>query len=355
MERADEPVQPHSPGEVVAHGDGLTATVTTRQGLERLIVDVGELRAVFLPTVGGRLISLAWHGHEYLWRNPIYFDEELELRLPRERWPRPDESMSSWANVGGAKTWPAPQGWDGPGQWPGPPDPVLDGGFWAFTARIDDNTLHLSFLSPFDERSGLQVAKDFRFTAGQSGMAESIRFTAPRAVRWAIWEVVQVPTGSIDGDGPSGVYVTVKGTRRPLNLLPELPPLRHERVARDAIRVPLQGGVGKLGFPSATGALRYRYPGGAELRLNTAVVEDVPYPDAGSRVEVWMQSPRPDPIAQLGGLHPDAHLAELELLSPLHEIRSGSPAQMQIDWSLSDADHAENEFAPTPKTRRKAT
>lgn len=37
-----------------------------------------------------------------------------------------DGTFASWTNVGGSKTRPAPQGWDGDDQLPGPPDPVLD-------------------------------------------------------------------------------------------------------------------------------------------------------------------------------------------------------------------------------------
>ena len=44
-------------------------------------------------------------------------------------------TLVNWKNYGGAKTWPAPQGWDGAGQWPGPPDPVLDSGRYDFIRR----------------------------------------------------------------------------------------------------------------------------------------------------------------------------------------------------------------------------
>ena len=58
-----------------------------------------------------------------------------------------DDSFN-WKNYGGAKTWPAPQGWDGEGQWPGPPDPVLDSGTLRVMKRA--KTTDVSFV--FDDK-----------------------------------------------------------------------------------------------------------------------------------------------------------------------------------------------------------
>lgn len=40
------------------------------------------------------------------------------------------------------------------------------------------------------------------------------------------------------------------------------------------------------------------------------------YPDGGSSLEVWLESPLPRPIAALGNLNPPDEIVECEVLGP---------------------------------------
>jgi hypothetical protein len=305
-------------------------------------VETGELTASFLPGVGGRLISLVAGGREFLWRNPEYLDDRLRLLRPRESWPTVSEQMSSWANLGGSKTWPAPQGWSGAHEWPGPPDPVLDGGVWSGEVTTAESGVVVLMTSPPDERSGLRARREFRFGDDPLGFTERVTFTActSRTVRWAIWEVAQIDTGApVDGGVFAiGVDGPVDGAGEPRNLLPAMPPLASVSSSASSpgsVTVPVQSRVGKAGFPSATGEFTFRAADGGALTLRWPIDPAAEYPDHGSRAELWMQHPVPEPIALLGGLWPDAHLAELEVLSPTHTLAPGASASLDIHWHIT--------------------
>jgi hypothetical protein len=307
-------------------------------------VNTGALVASFIPTVGGRLISLRSKDVEYLWQNPQYFDSELRLALPRELWPEADGLMSSWANLGGSKTWPAPQGWSSPAEWPGPPDPVIDGGAWSHEIAESGKTTRLTLRSPDDQRTGLRITRCFEFRLGESSFVEEVRFeaVAGRIVRWAIWEVVQVATttdsdeiASLNRTSSSGVFVETTGQSIPRNLIPQLPPLAFEAVSPGLVRVPIQSLVGKMGFPNASGSLEYRRDDGNSLKIRFDIDESATYPDGGSRVELWMQYPVGEAIEHLGGLHPQAHLVELEALGPLRTLKPGEISTLRLEWSIN--------------------
>jgi len=304
--------------------------------LPLLLVDAGPLRAAFAPTRGGRLLSLAVEGEELLWQNPELLDADLIPRQPLPTWPQGDGGMGTWANVGGSKTWPAPQGWDGPDMWAGPPDPVLDSGAWTsdvWTSEISerDRTIHVRMVSSEDRRSGLRITREFVFTEGDLDFSESITLLniAERTIRWSPWEVCQVrtsPGGLITFEGASLLQM------RDLGL--------YEGSATNApgaegVAYEAGLGVSKHGCFGGNGAIRYRRPSGTTLTLSLLPVDGAEYPDGGCRAEVWLQRPTAKPIDALAGLHPNAHLAELEVLGPLVTLEPGESNTVTVDWSVS--------------------
>ena len=294
------------------------------------------LQLVFLPSVGGRLLSLQIAGKELLRINPDFFDRKFRALKPRLSWATLDGTFASWANVGGSKTWPAPQG-ENAGQWAGPPDPVLDAGEWTFesTWLPIEKVQQVIMASPNDARTGLQVKREFRIPATGSSFFEHTTFTntSHRNVRWSLWEVCQIDTfAARDGATDSAVEVTVSFNHPPIELA------RYAGVVRPTIadgiaRVPIEPGVAKFGFPHSTGEIKWRGPAGTSLVLKTAVDERAEYPDHGSRIEVWAQSPIPYALSELNGFYPNAWLVELEVLSPLHTIEPGGCARLDIQWS----------------------
>lgn len=297
-----------------------------------LVVDNGDLRIVFWPGCGGRLISLRIRGREVLWANPAYLDGGPALTKPREDWPPLDGTMASWANVGGSKTWPAPQGWSGPAEWAGPPDPILDSGVWSCRSTVDRDGAHVRMTSPFDPRTGLVVEREFRVPEAGSEFRQLNRFTnaGEQAVRWSIWEVCQVDAslpGSLvrvgaDDDRPPRVLLSVVGA-------PELGDL-----VEDEWVIPIVDTIGKLGFPSANRHIALVRPDGLALQICFDAESATGYPDGGCRAGLWLQFPLDAPVPELDGLHPDARLVELEVLGPLADLEPGESKELELTWRV---------------------
>ena len=296
-----------------------------------------ELQIAFLPQVGGRLISLRLNGDEVLWRNPAYLSDDLSPVVARGTWPCPDGTMASWANVGGNKTWPAPQGWSGAHEWPGPPDEILDAGPYAVEATVDEGgAAHVTLTSAPDPGTGLRISRAFTLPASGATLSQVSTFIndSPAPVRWSVWEVTQIDTRPRQNSTDAGTFrVEVTRPASPLCLL-GLVGTAYSRSAPGYVEVPVQETVGKMGFPNATGRVTWLRGDGLRLEQTTVRDGEAVYPDEGCAVELWLQYPLPEPLASLGGLHPDAHLVEMELLSPFFEIPQGGRSSLEVQWRL---------------------
>jgi hypothetical protein len=287
---------------------------------------------VLAPDAGGRLISAARAGgREVLWRDRQIIDDDFRVLKPRETWPVIDGRFSSWTNVGGEKTWPAPQGWAGAGEWPGPPDPVLDAGSWDVRSSRRPNGMTIELTSPMDMRTGLRISRTFELS--DRGPAFTLRTTfenaTRRPIRWSIWEVCQV-----DASGRGTVHVS-SADDSVVDLGRYRGRLRMDAPTRGRFSIAYQDVVGKVGFPSATGAISYIEPDGHGLSVAFSPVHGSDYPDHNSRAELWMESPQPEPIEELSGLHPRQNLVELEVLSPLVTLQAGHYASLETVWTLT--------------------
>ncbi|TNM63166.1 DUF4380 domain-containing protein [Streptomyces sp. NP160] len=304
--------------------------------LEVLHVDTGPLQVAFLPQVGGRLISLRVGGVEVVWRNPTWLGGDLAPVRPHASWPEPDGTMGSWVNVGGGKTWPAPQGWSGPEEWAGPPDAVLDAG--AYALEVDERpsgAVAVDLTSETDPVTGLQCRRRFTFTPGAAHFHQTASLTnrSDRPVRWAVWEVVQVDTRPTAAGARGTFWVPTSGEPEVHELMAVAGRPRTEPL-RGGVVVPAQDAVAKLGFPTASGEVRWDRPDGAWLSLTTEVADPAVHPDGGCPVELWLQHPLPEPLAELSGLHPDAHLVEMEVLGPLVDLGPGETTTLHISWQV---------------------
>jgi len=298
-------------------------------------VESESFRLRFWPECGGRLISIEEAGAELLWRSPDYFDPDGRLTWPKTTWRPLDGTMGSWANVGGSKTWPAPQGWSGPGEWPGPPDPILDSGDWSASLVEEETGTTLTMTSPVDERSGLQVTRAFVIPRTGSVFRQTNTFCniGERPVRWSIWEVCQVSTETCREGGE--LMVAVADAADPTVMLEIVGqvPLGEVRAGRRMI--PVEDVVGKLGFANATGMVGLVRPDGASVRIGFEPQPEAEYPDGGSRAELWIQYPIPEPLAEFGDLHPQARLVELEVLGPIQDLQPGASSQLHLEWTLT--------------------
>ncbi|GAA1019967.1 hypothetical protein Aple_037190 [Acrocarpospora pleiomorpha] len=295
------------------------------------------IRAVVLPGLGGRMISLHAGGREWLWRNPELLDAAFSLTDAAARLPAPT-GFSSWANWGGDKTWPAPQGWASDQEWAGPPDPVLDAGAYTVLERTE---LRVRMRSGDDPRTGLAITRTITLARDEATIVvdSELENVSDRPVRWAAWTVTQFETESFQahGDDRSGVWIGLTERHRaPVTLFaPDGAPAL-ERVSPGLGRVPVRDVVGKIGVGGTAGWLAVVAPGGITLTQRFDVREGAAYPDGGSEIAIWMQYPTDDDLDGLDGLRPTARLVEAETMSPLTRLTPGEVLHHRVTWSLTD-------------------
>ncbi|WP_157606425.1 DUF4380 domain-containing protein [Phycicoccus sp. Soil802] len=289
----------------------------------------GQVRLGFVPALGGRLLSVTVAGEETLWRNAALLDDQLHPVEGHNPAPTTGK-LRDWNNYGGDKTWPAPQGWSGPDEWPGPPDPILDSGPYAWRVdRHDSGAVSLEMTSEPDPRTGLRLVRTF--TVAPSSSAYDLLLEAhnssSRMVTWALWNVTQRRAGSPD-DG--GVILSIEpGGEDAVPLVVGTVAPEHEVLQGGRVLIRHQRVVGKLGFPYASGWIAH-LAGGTTSTIQFSPEVDASYPDRGSRAEVWMETPLPRPLANLGGLRPAADIVELEVLGPLRRLSPRESMTMRL-------------------------
>ncbi|MCO1576850.1 DUF4380 domain-containing protein [Crossiella sp. SN42] len=301
-------------------------------------LDNGVLRLGFLPVLGGRLLSLRHEGVEVLWRNPRLLDDQLRP-VGGHRFAPNSGELGDWVNYGGDKTWPAPQGWSGAHEWPGPPDPVLDSGPYTATTGPDRITL----TSGDDPRTGLRLTRRFTLRGNGYRLDLTAANTGGSPVRWALWNVTQLPGGSVH------IGLADRPEPRVIDLVPAAHRVEHD-VLGDRAVVPRQHTVGKLGFPSSAGWVTHVGP----RRLLTqrfTVDRAAEYPDGGSPLEVWLESPLPQPIAALGNLNPPDEIVECEVLGPLTTLAPGARTTLTIEVTVTRPAGSTPSRPARPRTR----
>jgi hypothetical protein len=292
----------------------MTAVEIDESGPDAVVwLHSGPLTVGAVPALGGRILALRLDGHEVLHRDDALIDSRLHRRDPAAV---SGDTMGSWLNWGGDKTWPAPQGWDGPQQWAGPPDPVLDGGTYAHSLAGDQ----LTMTSGHDPRTGLTITRVLEIEGDALIVTSRLTNTGDRPVRWAPWNVLQLPGGdfSAEVEGPDPVRGLLAGTGFPA-----------WTVADGVCRVPAQDVVGKLALPGASGRLSV-VRDGHTVTQTFAIDPAAEYPDGGARAEVWLEHPLDEGIEALGGLRPRHRIVESEVLGPLADLEPGGSTELTV-------------------------
>ncbi len=300
------------------------------QGWDALRLDNGLVTAHLVPEIGGRLLQFALGEHPFLFSNRALDGKRF---TPAEH--QGDGSLLSWKNYGGDKTWPAPQGWDGAGQWPGPPDNVLDSGPYDAGSDKTDGRTSVTMRSADDARTGLCIERCLSMTAGTSRLQLDLAFEniAQRDLRWSIWDVAQLDCERSGSD--CWLYVPVDpADSRPWHLLfgEENSQLQPDfRPGLFALNY--QGVVGKIGLRSPGGWLAF-----ADQRTEHVLCMQFPhepdavYPDGGATVECWTEMPNvPTPVP----IDSPGHILEAEVLGPLRDLRPGERTELRITWSAA--------------------
>ena len=294
----------------------------------------GIIDAVCVPEIGGRLMQFRLGPHDYLFMNP----DLLGKRFSYEEHAG-DGTIINWKNYGGAKTWPAPQGWDGEGQWPGPPDAVLDSGRYESETNQDDASASILMTSPPDERSGLRIRRLLSVDAVSSRLQLDLAFEniSERTIRWSIWDVAQMLCRTADGalNDDCWLYIpTDPKCERPYTILFGDDNQQYQLDAESGmLSVQYQGIVGKIGVHSPAGWIVFAdRQAGFVLCMRFRYEPNAEYPDNGATVECWTESPgAPSPIP----IRSPGYILEAEVLSPLFTLQPGKSASHRVTWAAA--------------------
>lgn len=314
----------------------LPATVETIDfhGWEGVRLRNGLVEAVCVPEIGGRLMRFRHGPHDYLFMNP----ELLGKRFTHEEHAG-DGSLLSWKNYGGGKTWPAPQGWEGEGQWPGPPDPVLDSGVYHYETYEDEAGASLLMTSPPDQRSGLRLRRLISLEVDSARLTLDLSFEniSDRVIRWSIWDVAQMACVTADGrmNDDCWLYIPTDPSReRPYEIMfGEDNPQYQLDASSGLLAVQYRGIVGKIGVHSPAGWIAFAdKQSGFALCMQFPYDKDAEYPDNDATVECWTESPgAPSPLP----IRSPGYILEAEVLSPLFTLQPGKVASQRLTWSAA--------------------
>jgi hypothetical protein len=295
---------------------------------------------VAVPDIGGRIMAYDLGPYSYL-----YIDRDLAGRLFTPEENLGDGGMASWKNYGGDKTWPAPQGWDGEDQWPGPPDPVLDSGRYQLDELTSiDRSAWVRMVSPTGSPTGIQITRQAAIYANSSRVTLNLSFhnISSRPVRWSIWDVTQLRAERVDADGRLGAETrcVVSAPLNPHSRFPRGFQVMFGDQSSPQWQVDPSSGlflgeyrweIGKVGLDSRGGwaAFANRAAGYAFVARYTPF-PDQEYPDDGADVEFWTVGR--GEVAGLNYEHSETYLMECELLGPRRWIEPGEVTSLQIEW-----------------------
>jgi hypothetical protein len=304
----------------------------------------GLVSLIVVPDIGGRAIQFSLGDKELFFVNPSFAGKVL----PESE----NNPKAGFANYGGDKVWPAPEGWLDDDEWPSIPYFVLDGS--RFQAEIVSNTLQeaaLRVTSPGDSRTGIQFSRTFHVYAGTTRIRvdEVMRNVSLRQIRWGIWHLVQhdaADAGDVSKPNPElFMYVPLN----PLSIYPDgytkaYGDVRHpsyELIDRGRmLRIHYLYRVGKVAIDSDRGW--YAVVNGQKKTCFVETFKYFPgeeYPDHAS-IESWNDGPGTiyrDPFDQVLKDDPKEtpYFFESEVLSPYITLAPGEERLFTVQWSLT--------------------
>ncbi len=294
------------------------------KGWNSLKLETAYARLDVVPELGGKIMGYELRGTQILWHDATkegYIEKEQGYGMGQK-----------FFNPGGAKVWPAPQGWSGKDEWPGPPDNVIDGS--AYEGVFADSVITVT--SPKDDgegRTGLQFKHAYSLEPSSSvvNLKLSMSNVVNRPVTWGLWHLATVPV-----DRNATVYVPVdKGGWNVIYGDKNSP--QWLDVENGMFRVKYQKMVGKVGMKVREGwAVWHDEDTGVAFAMFFPVKKGAKYPDGGSNFEIWTAGAG---TIQTGGkdtvfeYKPEAAFMELEVMGPLSKLNPGETASLDVKWA----------------------
>ena len=308
---------------------GSTAKAVVQEefhGWESLTLMNSIIRLDIVPELGGKIMGYSMHGYQALWH-----DTQNEGLVDN------DQGYGyggHFVNPGGAKVWPAPQGWDGEGQWPGPPDDVLDSA--VYDVEYEGDAIVVT--SPDDDgpgRSGLRLKHKYSLVKSSSLLNLELSMTnvVDHPVTWSLWHLATLP---VDRD----ITVTVPAKDDSWQVMFGDKENSQWKGASDGFfTANYEKQIGKVGINASKGWAAWRDGvSGMTFVMMFPLDKKAEYPDNGSNVEIWTNG---------GGSYTangqnfdaeyDAETAsvELEILGPLTKLAPGTSATLDVQWGMA--------------------
>lgn len=306
----------------------------------------GLITLLVAPELGGRAIQLQLGDQEYFFVNADLAGKVL----PAEQ----NNVKAGWANYGGDKVWPAPEGWTSDNEWPSIPYYTLDGS--KFDSEIVSNNsgeVSVRVTSPKDPRTGVQFVRTFHVYAGTTRLKveQVMRNISRRPIRWGIWHLIQ--HNAADARDPSKpnpelyMYVPLN----PRSMFPEGYYKPYGDTRHPSYEV-IEGGrmlrihylyrVGKIAADSNAGW--YAVVNGQKslcLVENFKYFPGLEYPDNAS-LESWNDGPgtiarRPFDQTLPADPKQTPYFLESEVLSPYAALDPGEEYSFPVYWSPTRA------------------
>ncbi|PYV32748.1 MAG: hypothetical protein DMG22_12210 [Acidobacteria bacterium] len=302
----------------------------------------GIISLFVAPEIGGRAIQLQLGDQEF-----FFVNKDLAGKvLPESQ----NNLKAGWANYGGDKVWPAPEGWMSDDEWPSIPYFILDGSrFESEVVKESPGEVAVRVTSPLDPRTGVQFVRTYHVFAGTTRVKveQVMRNISRREIRWGIWHLIQ--NDGADASDPSKpnpelyMYVPINPrSQYPRGFYNPYGDARHPsyEVAEDGrmLRIHYLYRVGKVAADSTAGWFAV-----VNGQKNIGFVEsfqsfpDQEYPD-GASVESWNDGPGTISRGPWDQTLPDdpkrtPYFLESEVLSPYARLEPGEEYEFTVNWS----------------------
>ena len=277
------------------------------------------LKVKVVPELGGRIMELSLDDFNFLFVNPVL--EGVKNDQPEKSWD------GVWRNFGGEKIWPAPQGWDTDRQWAGPPDNVLDGGYFKILSADEKS---ISTQSPICWRTGLKIERKISLLENECGVRVDAEFEncIDKLGEWSIWPVIQVATPD-ENENRYAITFPAKGGYEIMHGVVNSPQYAQEG---ENCRVDYKYIIGKVGANTDGNWVAYvDMQTGKTFVAMAEYVQGAKYP-SNTNVQIW--SSGRGAIFSRGVLRianddrvNNPPYMEVELLSPLKEISKGEKVE----------------------------
>ena len=315
---------------------------TEYRGWKALKLSNGIISLYVAPDIGGRAIQLQLGDQEFFFVNKDLAGQVL----PESQ----NNLKAGWANYGGDKVWPAPEGWMSDNEWPSIPYYILDGSrFDSEIVKESADEVAVRVTSPADPLTGVQFIRTYHVFRGTTRVKvdQVMRNISRREIRWGIWQLIQ--NDGADAHDPSKpnpelyMYVPLNPrSKYPRGFYNPYGDSRHPSYQAvengRMLRIHYLYRVGKVAADSTAGW--YAVVNGQK---NIGIVEtfeyspEKEYPD-GASVESWNDGPGTISRGPWDQTLPDdpkktPYFLEAEVLSPYARLEPGEEYEFTVNWS----------------------